>query len=85
MRVWRDDWGGKWFHSRGKYIGELDDRNWEFVIFDRGPLEGTWHVAVVAGKDSQDYLSKIIDVTTTFDCEGEGAVQWPMLEIIKNY
>jgi len=82
IRVWGDTWKGDWAKSSGSSFGNDGDRNYEFKIAD-AVAPGLWHVAVTDGK-TETMLSPSVDVTSSKNCEGDGAVQWTKVDFTKN-
>ena len=81
IRIWTDTWKGIWVKSGGN-PGKDKDRNYEAKIADQ-IASGSWHVAVVKAKDSTEVLSPIVEVTSSQNCEGNGAVQWTKVDFTK--
>jgi hypothetical protein len=84
VRIWTDNWKGIWAASSGSSFGNNKDRNYEVKVAD-GVVAGNWHVAVVKGKDSEKAISPVVDVTSSQNCEGSGAVQWTKVDFTKNF
>jgi hypothetical protein len=81
IRIWTDTWKGVWVKSGGN-PGKDADRNYEAKIADQ-IVAGSWHVAVVKATDSTEVLSPIVEVTSSQNCEGNGAVQWTKVDFTK--
>ena len=84
IHAWTDNWEGVWTKSRGDNYGNDGDRNYELPIAEKGVVGGTWHVAVTEGRNLT-LLSPIYEITTSQNCEGDGAVQWTQMDFTKNY
>lgn len=82
VRVWTDKWEGLWAKSTGDSFGNDGDRNFEIKIAE-GVAPGSWHVAIVKEKKSEEMLSPIVEITSSEKCEGDGAVQWTKIEFTK--
>lgn len=81
IRVWADDWRGRWAQSQAETFGD-GDRNYEIRVDDK-VTAGSFHVALVKDIDSEESVSPVIDVITTDSCEGTGAVQWARVDFTK--
>jgi hypothetical protein len=90
VAVWTDGWEGAVSNPSGH------GGNWDMLI-GPGRIPGTWYAAVVKAETCQpkaggggwtaegcEHQSNIVTVTTTANCEGEGAVQWPEVEFRQN-
>jgi len=92
LHVWTDTWDGEFAKSDdGTFGGDPDedddnDRNYELPIAQVGVVGGSWHVAIV-DDDEDDFkvLSPVYEITTSQNCEGDGAVQWVQVDFTKNY
>ena len=87
--MWTDGWDGA--------VSNPTDSTGYFDFFiSTGARPGTWYASVVnvetcpPGQDGGwkavgcQYLSNRIPLTTTANCEGEGAVQWPEVVFKQN-
>ncbi len=90
VHVWTDTWEGDWSKSKGATFGgaadkdDDNDRNYELAIAGVGVAAGSWHVAITDGRNLT-LLSPIYEITTSQNCEGDGAVQWVQVDFTKNY
>lgn len=90
VHVWTDTWEGDWSKSKGATFGgaadkdDDNDRNYELAIAGVGVAAGSWHVAITDGRNLT-LLSPIYEITTSQNCEGDGAVQWVHVDFTKNY
>jgi hypothetical protein len=90
VAVWADGWEGR--VSNPSDIGG----NWDMFL-NQGVVPGTWYVAVVKAETCQplagnvgwtatgcERQSNVLTLTTTPNCEGDGAVQWPEVQFQQN-
>jgi hypothetical protein len=90
VAVWADGWEGR--VSNPSDIGG----NWDMFL-NQGVVPGTWYAAVVKAESCQpipggggwtancsERQSNVLTLTTTANCECEGAVQWPEVQFRQN-
>lgn len=90
IAVWADGWEGR--------VSNPSDGggNWDMFL-NLTAVPGTWYAAVVKIETCQpisggggytancsERQSNVVTVTTTANCEGEGAVQWPEVQFRQN-